>query len=50
MTHVDDFYFGGTRQFCEKVVLPLKNVFHLSSEHFHHSSMLGLKIHKKKRK
>ena len=31
VTHVDDFYYGGTNRFCEQVVSPLKTIFHLSS-------------------
>ena len=44
VTHVDDFYYGGTRQFCEKVVSPLKTVFHLSSEHSQSFKYVGFEV------
>ena len=44
MTHVDDFYYGGTNEFCKQVVSPVKSVFHLSSEHVQFFKYVGFEV------
>ena len=44
VTHVDDFYYGGTNAFYEKVVSPLKTIFHLSSEHSQSFKYVGFEV------
>ena len=44
VTHVDDFYYGGTETFCKEVVGPLKAVFHLSSEHSQSFKYVGFEV------
>ena len=33
VSHVDDFYYGGTESFEMEVIAPVKEMFHLSAEH-----------------
>lgn len=44
MTHVDDFFYGGTNEFCSQVVDPVKSVFHLSSEHVQSFKYVGFEV------
>ena len=44
VTHVDDFFYGGTDAFLKEVVCPLKAVFHLSSEHSQSFKYVGFEV------